>query len=159
MDSFKEGLVGMLPALWVVIPIIMLFVLFKTLRSNDRKEREKNRVNHPKMWLEACRRIQKAVDEHSSGRLKMETIDDKPYGGKISVLWCFINERPEQILAVRYLPEQPEDLIVIRMYSSKGTAFESLSSEEFSDFLGDIEERILKYESPLSEEGNRSHKL
>jgi hypothetical protein len=125
------------------------------------REGREDKIDHPKMWLEACRRIQKAVDEHSSGRLKMETIEDKdkPYGGKISVLWCFINERPEQVLSIRYLPEQPEDEIVIRMYSSKGKAFDSFSQEEFADFLGGIEEQIFNYESPLSGGGDKSHKL
>jgi hypothetical protein len=89
MDSFKEDLVGMLPALWVVIPIIVLFVLFKALRSSGREQKKNtNKIDHAVQWPELCRRIAEAAAEHLSGRL--ETVisnEEGSYGGQVVVVW------------------------------------------------------------------------
>jgi|GEM_PF-5242728 len=142
----------------LILAFVMFYVIFRVRRA-ERKERERNKVDHPKTWLETCRRIQGAVDEHQSGRLKVGITNDEPYGGHIRVMWQFGTGRSERVLSLRYLPEQPDDKIVVMMHSSKGRAFDSFSLEQFPDFLGDIEERILKYESPLSEGGDKPNKL
>ncbi|MEN9405425.1 MAG: hypothetical protein RLY47_384 [Candidatus Parcubacteria bacterium] len=164
MNEFNKALdalyaSGLAPMLFLLTFVTVFFLMFLHLRARSRREQERNKVDHPKMWLEACRRIQGAVDEHQSGRLKVGITNDEPYGGHIRVMWQFGTGRSERVLSLRYLPEQPDDKIVVMMHSSKGRAFDSFSLEQFPDFLGDLEERILKYESPLSEGGDKSIKL
>ena len=160
MDSFKEGLVGMLPALWVVIPIIMLLVLFKALRSAGQKEREKNKIDHTRVWLGTSLKIQRWADEHPSGRLETVISNNEGPGGEVVVVWQSLGEKPDEVVRLIYLEDQPENRIVIRTFSLRGRRGTfNFSREEFTLFLKEIEEIILSYETPLSRGGDKPNKL